>query len=618
MAGISPQLQATVDQWLQWDKDEASAERVRALVTAAASSPEAADELGAMFSKRIAFGTAGLRGEMKPGIGYMNDITVAQASQGLFAYMDATFSDLTSRGVCVGYDGRHHSKEYAHRTAATFLAKNVPVYLFNTLVPTPFVAFCVKHLKLCGGVMVTASHNPKQYNGYKVYWDSGSQIVAPHDKGIAKAIEENTEIWSDPSIVAAGHDLLRDPTSIIDAYYKASVDQCSSNWWKTGESQQKIVFTPMHGVGQPFVERVFQEFGLDPFVSVPEQKDPDPEFSTVPFPNPEEGRGALKLAFAAAERSGARVVIANDPDSDRLAVAERIAGAPSWEEGQEVDVASWYVFNGNELGALFGEWAIQLFLKKNGDVSDEEKANAFVVNTTVSSKMLRSIAERNGLQYYETLTGFKWMGNLAKSLIEQGRKFVFSFEEAIGYMIGDVCLDKDGVRAAGAMGQMVNHLYAEGKTLQGRLQELYAEYGYFYTKNDYFFCYDKNVMSGIFNEIRGGATDQEPEKAKYATRIGDFDVASVRDLTTGFDSGEEDKVAKLPRSSFMVTFRFANGGVITVRGSGTEPKLKYYTELPGKYEEREQVKATLQAMVNAVVETYMRPEENDLGASASS
>jgi len=543
---------------------------------------------------------------MRPGIRFMNDVTVAQASQGLCAYMQDQFADLRERGVCVGYDGRHNSKAFAYRTVATFLQKGVPVYLFPTLVPTPFVAFCVKHLNLCGGVMITASHNPKQDNGYKVYWDSGSQIVSPHDKGIASAIEQNLDITSDPSIVD-GHELLRNPADVIDAYYQASITQCFAPWAKQPEGGQvKLVYTPMHGVGQPWVERVFREFKLQDFVSVEQQKNPDPEFSTVVFPNPEEGRGALKLSFEAAAASGASVVIANDPDADRLAAAER------QEDGQ------WRVFNGNELGALFGHWAIELFLRSKGGeaMTEEEKANAFVINTTVSSKMLRAMAEANGIEYFETLTGFKWMGNLAKKLMEEDkRRFVFSFEEAIGYMIGDVCLDKDGVRAAGAFGQLVNHVTAEGRTLSSQLASLYERYGYFCTQNSYFFCRDPAIMRAIFRFIRGGADENEPEKAKYPPSIGGFKVKSVRDLTTGYDSGEADGVAKLPRSSFMITFRYENGGVITVRGSGTEPKLKYYSELSGPYEKKEEVQETLTKMVDGLVEQLLQPEDNNLEKS---
>ncbi|KAG5848064.1 hypothetical protein ANANG_G00094430 [Anguilla anguilla] len=280
--------------------------------------------------------------------------------------------------------------------------------------------------------MVTASHNPKQDNGYKVYWDNGAQIIPPHDTGIASAIEESLEPWPQAweDQLVRDSPLVKDPLQDIQREYFLAIQDVCFHRSINKSSEVKFVHTSVHGVGHAFVQSAFQAFDLRPPFAVPEQKEPDPEFPTVKYPNPEEGEGVLTLSFALADKEGATVVLANDPDADRLAVAEK------QQSGQ------WRVFSGNELGALLGWWLFRCWRQKFPEPSKVK--DVYMLASTVSSKILRAIALKQGFHFEETLTGFKWMGNRAKQLLDQGRTVLFAFEEAIGYMCCPAVLDKDG------------------------------------------------------------------------------------------------------------------------------------------------------------------------------
>eukprot|EP00064_Thunnus_orientalis_P013387 superscaffoldBa00002171_g13426 len=525
----------------------------------------AVEALKKSFSSRMEFGTAGLRAAMGPGISCMNDLTIIQTTQGFCHYLEESFETLKERGVVIGYDARAHppsggsSKRFASLAAAVFISRGVPVHLFSDITPTPFVPFTVSHLGLCAGIMVTASHNPKQDNGYKVYWENGAQIVSPHDKGIAKAIEENLEPWPESwnTEEALKSPLLKDPYQDIHTQYFKAIQKHCHHREINKSSEVKIVHTSVHGVGHAFVQSAFKAFDLHPPLAVEEQKDPDPEFPTVKYPNPEEGEGVLTLSFALAEREGATAVLANDPDADRLAIAEK------QESGQ------WRVFSGNELGALLGWWMLRCWKQQNSDAAAVK--NLYMLSSTVSSKILRAIALKEGFHFEETLTGFKWMGNRARDLLDQGKTVLFAFEEAIGYM-----------------------------------------YGYHISKNSYFICHDQDVIRSLFERLR----NYSGEKDSYPTKCGRFSISAVRDLTTGYDSNQPDKKAVLPTSSSsqMITFSFSNGGVATMRTSGTEPKIKYYTELcaaPGNSDVTH-LKKELDDLVDAIIENFFEPKKNKL------
>ncbi|XP_053475605.1 phosphoglucomutase-2 [Ictalurus furcatus] len=605
-------LDNAVKQWLEFDKNSKTAACVRELAKAGN-----VDELRRCFGARMEFGTAGLRAAMGPGVSRMNDLTIIQTTQGFCRYLERSFDDLKQRGVVIGFDARQHtpsgasSKRFASLAAAVFISRGVPVHLFSVFTPTPYVPFTVSHLGLCAGIMVTASHNPKQDNGYKVYWENGAQIISPHDKGIASAIEENLEPWAESwdTDAASQSALLKDPYQEIHREYLQCIQQHCFHRELNRSSEVKIVHTSVHGVGHVFVQAAFKAFGLRPPFAVEEQKDPDPEFPTVEYPNPEEGAGVLNLSFALADREGATVVLANDPDADRLAMAEKQLSG------------EWRVFSGNELGALLGWWTFQCWKEKQEQEQGEELKSSvkdvYMLASTVSSKILRAIALKEGFHFEETLTGFKWMGNRARQLLDQGKTVLFAFEEAIGYMCGPTVLDKDGVSAAAIAGEMISYLTSKNTSISQQLTAIYHKYGYHLTKNSYFICHNQDTIRQLFERLR----NYDGENT-YPKECQGFAVTAVRDLTTGYDSNQPDLKAILPtsKSSQMITFSFANGGVATMRTSGTEPKIKYYTELcaaPGNSDVT-QLKGELNNLVDAIVENFFQPKKNHLTARSES
>uniref|UniRef100_A0A8C2VJK1 Phosphoglucomutase 2 n=2 Tax=Chinchilla lanigera TaxID=34839 RepID=A0A8C2VJK1_CHILA len=562
------------------------------------------EELQKCFGARMEFGTAGLRAPMGAGISCMNDLTIIQTTQGFCRYLEEQFSDLKERGIVISFDARAHppsggsSRRFARLAATTFISKGVPVHLFSDITPTPFVPYTVLHLKLRAGIMITASHNPKEDSGYKVYWDNGAQIISPHDKGISQAIEQNLEPWPqawDDSLID-GSPLLHSPTSISNDYFEDLKKYCFHRSVNR-ETREKFVHTSVHGVGHEFVQAAFKAFDLAPPEAVPQQKDPDPEFPTVKYPNPEEGKGVLTLSFALADKIKAKIVLANDPDADRLAVAEK------------QDSGEWRVFSGNELGALLGWWLFTSWKEKNPDRNALK--DIYMLSSTVSSKILRAIALKEGFHFEETLTGFKWMGNRARQLIDQGKTVLFAFEEAIGYMCCPFVLDKDGVSAAVISAELASFLAAKNLSLSQQLKAIYMEYGYHITKASYFICHDQGIIRKLFENLRN-----YDGKSNYPKTCGKFEISAIRDLTTGYDNSQRDKKAVLPtsKSSQMITFTFANGGVATMRTSGTEPKIKYYAELcaPPGNSDPEQLKKELDELVNAIEEHFFQPQKYNL------
>ncbi|KAG8453582.1 hypothetical protein GDO86_000278 [Hymenochirus boettgeri] len=593
-------MDQAVTDWITWDKNPKTSELVKQMVADGKT-----EELKACFGSRMEFGTAGLRAAMGPGIAQMNELTIIQTTQGFCKYLEKNISDLKERGVVIGYDARAHpvsggsSKRFARLAATTFISQGIKVYLFSSITPTPFVPYTVTHLSLCAGIMVTASHNPKQDNGYKVYWENGAQIIPPHDIGIAQSIEENLKPWStawDDSLIDKSP-LLHDPFESINKKYFEDIQKHCFHRDINKNSKLKFIHTSVHGVGHIFVQSAFKSFSFNAPIAVPEQKDPDPEFSTVKYPNPEEGKGVLKLSFALAEKEGARIILANDPDADRLAVAEK------QESGD------WKVFSGNELGALLGWWIFTCWKEKNQDPNAVK--SMYMLSSTVSSKILRAIAVKEGFHFEETLTGFKWMGNRAKQLIDQGKNVLFAFEEAIGYMCCPFVLDKDGVSGAVIAAELASYLATKNVTLSQQLNTIFNTYGYHISKNSYFICYDQKIINDLFENLRNYNGENT-----YPKLCGKFKVSGVRDLTTGYDNNQPDNKAILPtsKSSQMITFTFANGGVATMRTSGTEPKIKYYTELcaaPGN-SDLALLKMELDELVDAIEEHFFQPEKNKL------
>ncbi|EMD38678.1 hypothetical protein CERSUDRAFT_113859 [Gelatoporia subvermispora B] len=584
-----------VNEWLRLDRNQETRVEVESLQANGNT-----EELERRMRKRIEFGTAGLRGRMEAGWSRMNDLIIIQASQGLCAYVLKNVADAASRGVVVGHDHRHHSERWANLTAAVFVANNVKVYLHNGLVHTPLVPFSIKKLHAACGVMITASHNPKHDNGYKVYWENAVQIIEPHDKGISDFIKANLEpkTWDADSVQSSP--LCLDYTNSMQESYFAHMTSLCSYRSLNAESPLKFVNTSMHGVSHPFMIQAFDTFGFPPFTPVGEQRLPDPEFPTVKFPNPEE-KGALDLALETAEREGANYVLAQDPDADRFSAAER---------GPD---GKWITFTGDQLGTLFASAMLDQY-KASGRPLDK----LAMVASTVSSKMIEAMAAVEGFKFAECLTGFKYIGNTALVLDQQGYEVPFGYEEAIGFMFGSEIRDKDGVAASVVFAELVAALQRQGKSASSYLQELYQRYGYFQTSNSYFICTEPEIISKIFTRIRDFDGTGSPTKPSYPRAIAGLTITGIRDLTIGYDSTNPPTYKPaLPLSSGqMIQFRAESAAdgtkiTLTTRTSGTEPKIKYYLEGSGKG--AEQVAALLFKVVAELGDDWLQANENGLG-----
>ncbi len=524
---------ARASAWADSDPDAQTAHEVRALV-------ERHDlkELEDRFGTALEFGTAGLRGVIGGGTNRMNRAVVRRTTLGLAMYLKAHVPDLATRGVVIGRDGRRMSLEFAQDAASVLAAQGIRAHVFEGLAPTPLTAFALSRLNAAAAIMVTASHNPPEYNGYKVYWANGAQIVPPHDGGIAKAIDAVGPANQVPLLVEAearAKGLWVDvPASVERAYFDAILALRPTKL----TAGLRIVYTAMHGVGGRFAMQALKEAGFEQVTAVPEQQAPDGAFPTVRFPNPEEP-GAMNLSTALAEKSQADLVLANDPDADRLAVMARSARGEL------------RLLTGNEVGVLLGHYLL----------TQLRTPNALVVTTIVSSAQLKSIAAALKAKYEETLTGFKWIANRAMALAPEGVRFVMGYEEALGYTVGDVVRDKDGIGTALVVADMAAWCKGRGTTLLGYLEEVQRAHGLFVAKQ--------------YNATLPGATGaaairsvMEAFRARAPARIGATQIVKTNDYL-----GD----TPLPKSN-VIAYELAGGGRVTLRPSGTEPKIKFYFE----------------------------------------
>ena len=608
-------------EWVEYDPNEKTKEYIDSLIQNKGG-PDCQKELQNLFpsdGSRVGFGTAGLRSAMKPGPLGMNDLVIIQTTQGLARYCqraaaEAGKDEKKKLMAVIGYDHRANpdlglsSKKFAILTKMAFLEAGFDCVLFDGYIATPIVAYAVTKLDAAVGVMVTASHNPKDDAGFKVYWSNGCQITSPADGYIANSIvqEENLKPWTDYGSMlrkaieneAVYYDSCygigdKDITaSIIDDYFKA----ISASGLVTGQSSKfdtkvNICYTAMHGIGYEFAVRSAETFGLDALYSVPDQQEPDFNFPTVSFPNPEE-KGALSLAIEFAEKNGCDIILANDPDADRLAVAEKCKESNKWT-----------TFTGDQIGSMLGLWIWDTIGKDCG-------MPVAMCASTVSSKMLATIADMEGFYFEDTLTGFKWIGSRLVELREEGYRSLFGYEEAIGFCCGDVVSDKDGLTALGAMAELAISVYGNGRNLASHMQSLYDKYGEFCSNNGYYFCYEPDIIHNIFEKIRNDGS--------YLSKVGPYVVESIRDLGfPGYDSTTKDNKPKLPvsKSSPMITIRFTNNGVAQFRASGTEPKFKYYIEMRGNPGvSRDVVTKDLEEMSEIILEELLHPSENGLNS----
>ncbi|KAF2150128.1 hypothetical protein K461DRAFT_281388 [Myriangium duriaei CBS 260.36] len=523
---------------------------------------------------------------MSAGFSRMNNLTVIQASSGLAEYILSSIPSATSKGIVLGHDARHNSSTFALHTAAVFLSKGFKVYWLGQC-HTPLVPFSVGKYSTAGGVMVTASHNPKADNGYKVYWANGCQIIPPHDVGIAASIEANLHpsdaAWNVTNLFDRFSSHVHHVHAEAQAEYVSRVAHASG--WSTGAATRhanagSFTYTPMHGVGLPAFTAMLESIGLsDSMHVVPSQAHPDPEFSTVKFPNPEE-KGALNAAIEVATQNGDSIIIANDPDADRFAAAQLVDG-------------TWRQFTGNQLGVLLGSFVLEQHRPVEGK-------NLAMLASAVSSRMLAHIARSKGeFHFTETLTGFKWLGNVAKDLDAQGYSAAYAYEEAIGFMLSEVVYDKDGVAAAALFLAAMHGWAARGVTPWERLQELYSTYGCFEEANTYLVSPSPDTTRKVFEEVR----------EKKPAAVGGMKINRWRDLTVGYDSATQDGKPTLPvdPSAQMITVELEGDVVFTVRGSGTEPKIKLYIE--GRGETAAEAKQKAMLTLKAVVDEWFCPEK---------
>jgi phosphomannomutase len=533
-------LRARARAWLAADPDPTTRAELEALLER--------DDLAALselFAGALEFGTAGLRALLGPGPLRMNRAVVIRTTFGLMSHLAARIVDSRQRGVVVAHDARRMSREFAEDAAGVLAAGGFRVHLFAQYAITPLLAFAVEHLGAAAGVMVTASHNPADYNGIKVYGAGGAQIVSPDDGAIARAIEQAPDAnsiareplpkaKSEQRVVEVGDD-------VEDAYLRGVMGLLVV---PEARPSLAIVYTPLHGVAYPLAERALAAAGFGKIVPVREQLDPDPRFPTAPFPNPEEP-GVLRLALELAETIGADLVLANDPDGDRLAVAVPQGNGRNFVQ-----------LTGNQVGVLLGH-----YLLREGP-TDGERA---VLSTIVSSPMLGAIARRLGVYYEETLTGFKWIAARGKALAREGKRFVFGYEEALGYAVGDLVHDKDGVSAALLFAELAAVCRARGTSVSAYLEQLYRDFGLYSSAQ----CnIALRAEQGGARALMGALRRAPPQ------RIGERAVLVRRDYESG--EGAEGS-ARLPRSN-VLAFELEGGTRVVVRPSGTEPKVKCYLD----------------------------------------
>ena len=509
-------------------------------------------ELEDRFYRDLEFGTGGLRGVIGGGFNRMNTLVVTRATQGLCDYIKEQFPKK-QLSACIAYDSRRKSKEFSLATALVFAANGIKAYIFPSLKPTPVLSYAIRKLGADTGVVVTASHNPPQYNGYKAYWNDGSQVVPPHDSGIIEKVLKVKSVKQISKTEASSKGLLMEIGQEIDDDYVAMVKSHllrSYLFSETGKSVN-IVYSPLHGTGAMLFERIMKELGLN-VLTVPEQREPDGEFPTVSYPNPEES-AALAMAIELGKKTHADVVMATDPDADRLGIA-----VPD-KTGEFVLVT------GNQLGSLHLDY-IALTLKE----LHRMPPRAAAIRTIVTTELQKVIAEKYGIESFECLTGFKWIADLMRRFETENYDFIYATEESYGHLIEKEVRDKDGISAAALTAEMTLYWRSQGKSLLDHLEELYKEHGYYEEKGLSFYFEGEQGMK-IMNSIMEDYRKQQPDQ------FGGLSVICTRDVKASTEWDRNGRIRKidLPKSD-VIQWRLEDGTLLTVRPSGTEPKIKYY------------------------------------------
>jgi phosphoglucomutase len=543
-------IQSKINTWLNGNFDQQTRDEILRM------QKENPDQLADAFYKDLEFGTGGLRGIMGVGTNRMNKYTVGMATQGYANYLKQSFPNEQVR-VAIAHDSRNNSRFFAETTANVFAGNGIKVFLFDSLRPTPELSFAIRHLKCQGGVVCTASHNPKEYNGYKAYWNDGGQLVPPHDKNVIKEVEK---IGSVENVKWAGGS---DNITIIGK----DVDEAYINMVKglsvypeiiQKHRDLKIVYTPIHGSGIKLVPEVLKRFGFTNVHIVKEQMEPDGNFPTVGYPNPEE-KATMSIGLKNAEELNADILLGTDPDADRVGI------------GIKDNHGDWVLMNGNQTAVLAFNYMIEA--RKAKGIA---RPNDMVIKTIVTTEMIDKIAQQNGVHCYNVLTGFKWIAEMIREK-EGIENFIIGGEESFGMMIGDKIRDKDAVSAVALLCEMAAYEKEKGRSLFEKLVYLYVQYGFYYEE---LISITKKGMDGQ-KEIAAMMEDFRNNPPRI---IEGLSVVELLDYEKGVGKNlatDESWEIKLPKSN-VLQFVLASGDKISARPSGTEPKIKFYFSVNAK------------------------------------
>ncbi|RYY34617.1 MAG: phospho-sugar mutase, partial [Sphingobacteriaceae bacterium] len=573
MQEIDPSILEKVNVWLNGNYDDQVKKDIQKLLD-----DKAYTELTDSFYRDLEFGTGGLRGIMGPGSNRVNKYTIGSATQGLANYLKKTYPNEKIK-VAIAHDSRNNSDVFAGITADVFSANGIHVYFFKALRPTPELSFAVRHLGCKSGVMLTASHNPKEYNGYKAYGEDGGQFVAPHDKAVmdeVAAIKSIDDVKFDR--IDENFELIGE--EIDQLYLDKIVTLSVSPEAIKRQKDLKIVFSPIHGTGITLVPKALELFGFENVILVDEQSTPDGNFPTVVYPNPEE-KEALTLALKKAQETDADLVLATDPDADRVGIAVKNT------EGEFI------LLNGNQTGSMLINYLLTAW-EESGKLTGKE----YIVKTIVTSNLIEAIAKAKNVTYYNTLTGFKYIGELMTKF-EGKQTFIGGGEESYGYLIGELVRDKDAVVSAAFIAEMTAYYKDKGSSLFEALLDLYIKYGFY-----------KEKLISITKKGKTGAEEIKAMMERFRTNppatLDGSKVVTLKDYEKSVETDLNSNTTKpieLPVSD-VLQFITEDGSIISARPSGTEPKIKFYCSVNGKLESKEAYKETdakLEAKIDAIM-----------------
>ncbi|HRP32914.1 MAG TPA: phospho-sugar mutase [Agriterribacter sp.] len=554
---MDTKIKERIDVWLNGSYDDATKEEIRKKAV------ESPDELTDAFYRNLEFGTGGLRGIMGVGTNRINKYTIGMATQGYANYLNKTYPGVETR-VAIAHDSRNNSRQFAEITANVMAANGIKVFLFESLRPTPELSFAIRHLGCQGGVVCTASHNPKEYNGYKAYWNDGGQLVPPHDKNVIAEVDKISSVdevkWSLPAGKTGGGEGLIQliGKDMDEAYWQMAKDLSVYPEVIAQQHNLKIVYTPIHGTGIMLVPELLKRYGFTNVTIVEEQAKPDGNFPTVVYPNPEESE-AMSIGLKKAKELDADILLGTDPDADRVGIAVKD------------HKGNWVLVNGNQTAALAFNYLIEA--RKAKGIA---RSNDMVVKTIVTTDMINQIARDNNVACYDVLTGFKWIAELIKEK-EDAEQYIIGGEESYGLLVGAKLRDKDAVSAVAILSEMAAYEKNKGRSLFEKLIDLYVQYGFF---KEHLISITKKGMRGQeeIAEMMESFRTNTPKSINGSpvVQLLDYELRKGKNPVTG-----EEWEIKLPKSN-VLQFILEDGSKISARPSGTEPKIKFYFSVNAK------------------------------------